>query len=72
MNERVEGMAGGAPTDASGFAGAQPRLAKTAQYIAIFRLAAVAPYLLAPVKCKATVGSPTILAPQHQPHLLAV
>ena len=28
-----------------GFAGAQPRLAKIAQYIAIFRLTAVAPYL---------------------------
>ena len=38
-------MAGGAPTDAGGFAGAQPRLAKIAQYIAIFRLSAVAPYL---------------------------
>ena len=30
---------------AGGFAGAQPRLAKIAQYIAIFRLIAVAPYL---------------------------
>ena len=30
---------------AGGFAGAQPRLAKIAQYIAIFRLRAVAPYL---------------------------
>ena len=30
---------------AGGFAGAQPRLAKIAQYIAIFRLTAVAPYL---------------------------
>ena len=33
---------------AGGFAGAQPRLAKIAQYIAIFRLTAVAPYLPAP------------------------
>ena len=38
-----------------GFAGAQPRLAKIAQYIAIFRLSAVAPYLNE-VKCKARVG----------------
>ena len=33
---------------AGGFAGAQPRLAKIAQFIAIFRLRAVAPYLPAP------------------------
>ena len=33
---------------AGGFAGAQPRLAKIAQYIAIFRLSAVAPYLRTP------------------------
>ena len=33
---------------AGGFAGAQPRLAKIAQYIAIFRLIAVAPYLPSP------------------------
>ena len=45
MNERVGGGCQRAPTDASGFAGAQPRLAKIAQYIAIFRLAAVALYL---------------------------
>ena len=38
-----------------GFAGAQPRLAKTAQYIAVFRLRAVAPYLSV-VKRKARVG----------------
>ena len=29
-----------------GFAGAQPRLAKTAASLAVFRLSAVAPYLL--------------------------
>ena len=57
MNERVGGGCQRAPTDAGTFAEAKVRLAKIAQYIAIFRLAAVAPYLLAPVKHKATVGS---------------
>ena len=58
MNERVGGgKAGGAPTDAGTFAGAKVRLAKVAQYIATFRLTAVAPYLLAPAKRKAAVGS---------------
>ena len=40
-----EGLAGGAPTDTGTFAVAKVRLAKIAQYIAIFRLLAVAPYL---------------------------
>ena len=55
-------MAGGAPTDAGGFAGAQPRLAKIAQYIAIFRLIAVAPYLnLLNVRRGWAIGSPVIV-----------
>ena len=47
---------------AGGFAGAQPRLAKIAQYIAIFRLVAVAPYLSV-VKRKArwAIGRPVIV-----------
>ena len=56
INERVGGGFQRAPTDAGTFAGAKVRLAKIAQYIAIFRLAAVAPYLLAPVKRETTVG----------------
>ena len=42
-----------------GFAGAQPRLAKTAQYIAVFRLRAVAPYLsLLSVRRGWAIGEP--------------
>ena len=42
-----------------GFAGAQPRLAKIAQYIAIFRLIAVAPYLnLLSVRRGWAIGKP--------------
>ena len=55
MNEKPGGGFQRASTDASGFAGAQPRLAKTAQYIAVFRLAAVAPYLLTLAKHEAAV-----------------
>ena len=45
-----------------GFAGAQPRLAKIAQYIAIFRLIAVAPYLnLLSVRRGWAIGSPVIV-----------
>ena len=43
------------PTDAGTFAEAKVRLAKIAQYIAIFRLTAVAPYLSV-AKRKAAVG----------------
>ena len=44
------------------FAGAQPRLAKIAQYIAIFRLIAVAPYLnLLSVRRGWAIGSPVIV-----------
>ena len=47
---------------AGGFAGAQPRLAKIAQYIAIFRLIAVAPYLnLLSVRRGWAIGSPVIV-----------
>ena len=47
---------------AGGFAGAQPRLAKIAQYIAIFRLSAVAPYLnLRSVRRGWAIGSPVIV-----------
>ena len=46
LNDKVKGMPMGAcHRFAGGFAGAQPRLAKIAQYIAIFWLTAVAPYL---------------------------
>ena len=56
MNEKPSGGFQRAPTDAGTFAGAKVRLAKVAQYIATFRLAAVAPYLLAPVKRETTEG----------------
>ena len=47
---------------AGGFAGAQPRLAKIAQYIAIFRLIAVAPYLnLLSVRRGWAIGRPVIV-----------
>ena len=45
------------PTDAGTFAEAKVRLAKVAQYIATFRLAAVAPYL-SEAKCKPGLGFP--------------
>ena len=48
MNERVGGGFQRGPTDAGTFAVAKVRLAKIAQYIAIFRLSAVAPYLRTP------------------------
>ena len=44
-----------------GFAGAQPRLAKIAQYIAIFRLIAVAPYLSLRSVRRGRVPQPTVM-----------
>ena len=46
---------------AGGFAGAQPRLAKIAQYIAIFRLTAVAPYLSLRSVRRGRVPQPTVM-----------
>ena len=45
INEKFGGGCQRVPTDAGTFAEAKVRLAKVAQYIATFRLAAVAPYL---------------------------